>query len=160
MQLFHWLRNSNCSWILMRGSHMLKKNNLPQLPIISGLHKRQPWWNGCYCTSVPWFEFVAKHVLLVWFALITHLLSIRSTTSWKMLINNKFKAQTLTGNPTGNYRSQLLASRALKMSSSFSKSARSIESRFVVKSVSGEGPWNLEYILLFVHSNIIIAMGG
>ena len=48
-----------------------------------------------------------------------------------MLKNNKFKAQTLTGNPTGNNRCQLLASRALNMSCSFSKSARSIESRCV-----------------------------
>ena len=66
------------------------------------------------------------------FALITHLLSIRETTSWKMLMNNKFKAQTLTGNPTGNYRCQLFASRALNMSCYFSQSARSIESRCVV----------------------------
>ena len=49
-----------------------------------------------------------------------------------MLINNKFKAQTLTGNPTGNYRCQLFASRALNMSCYFSQSARSIESRCVV----------------------------
>ena len=49
-----------------------------------------------------------------------------------MMINNKFKAQTLTGNPTGNYRCQHLASRALNMSCSFSQSARSIESRCVV----------------------------
>ena len=65
------------------------------------------------------------------FALITHLLSVRAT-SWKMLLNNKFKAQTLTGNPTGNYLCQLLASRALNMSCSFSQSAHSIESRCVV----------------------------
>ena len=50
-----------------------------------------------------------------------------------MLMNNKFKAQTLTGNPTGNYRCQLFASRALNMSCYFSQSARSIESRCVVK---------------------------
>ena len=49
-----------------------------------------------------------------------------------MLITNNFKAQTLTGNPTVNYRSQLLASRALNMSCSFSQSVRSIESRCVV----------------------------
>ena len=49
-----------------------------------------------------------------------------------MLMNNKFKAQTLTGNPTGNYRCQLFASRALNMSCYFSQSARSIESRCVV----------------------------
>ena len=50
-----------------------------------------------------------------------------------MLIYNKFKAQTLNGNATGNYRCQLLASRALNMSCSFSQSASSIESRCVVK---------------------------
>ena len=49
-----------------------------------------------------------------------------------MLINNKFKAQTLTWNPTGNYRYHLLASRASNMSCRFSQSARSIESRCVV----------------------------
>ena len=49
-----------------------------------------------------------------------------------MLMNNKFKAQTLTGNPTGNYRCQLFASHALNMSCYFSQSARSIESRCVV----------------------------
>ena len=55
------------------------------------------------------------------FALNTNRLSIWVTTSWKMLINNKFKAQTLTGNPTGNYRCQLLASRALYMSYQIAK---------------------------------------
>ena len=45
----------------------------------------------------------------------------------KLLMNNKFKAQTLTGNPTGNYSCQLLASRALNMSCTFSQSVRSIE---------------------------------
>ena len=33
-----------------------------------------------------------------------------------MLMNNKFKARTRTGNPTGNLRFQVLASRALPMS--------------------------------------------
>ena len=37
-----------------------------------------------------------------------------------LLMNNKFKAQTLTGNPIGNYYCQLLASHALSMSYSFS----------------------------------------
>ena len=54
-----------------------------------------------------------------------------------MLMNNKFKAQTLTGNPTGNYRCQLFASRALNMSCYFSQSARSIESRCVVNVLYG-----------------------
>ena len=66
------------------------------------------------------------------FALITHLLSIRAKTSWKMLIDNNFRAQTLTRNPTGNYRCQILASCVLSMSCSFSQSALSIESSCVV----------------------------
>ena len=56
----------------------------------------------------------------------------------KMLINNKFKAQTLTGNPNGNYRCQFLASRALNVSCSFSQSVRSIESRCVVNGTAFE----------------------
>ena len=61
-----------------------------------------------------------------------HLLSIRTTTSWKMLMNNKFKAQTLTGNPAGNLRRHVLVSHALNMSCSFGQSACSIESRCMV----------------------------
>ena len=49
-----------------------------------------------------------------------------------MLMNNKFNAQTLTGNPTGNLLCHVLASHALNMSCSFGQSARSIESRWVV----------------------------
>ena len=64
------------------------------------------------------------------FALITHLLSIRA--SWKMLMNNEFKADTSTGNPTGNSRCHTLTSRALNVSCSFGQSARSVESRCVV----------------------------
>ena len=64
------------------------------------------------------------------FALITHLLSIRATTSWKKLMNNEFKAQTFTGNRTGNSRCHVLALRALNMS--FGQSARLKESRCVV----------------------------
>ena len=37
-------------------------------------------------------------------------------SSWKMLMNNKFEAQFLTGNPTGNSRCHVLASRASNMS--------------------------------------------
>ena len=66
------------------------------------------------------------------FALITHLLSIRATTSWKMLMNDEFQAQTSTGNPTGNSRCHILASCALNMSCSFGQSTCSIESRCVV----------------------------
>ena len=44
----------------------------------------------------------------------------------KMLINNKFEAQTVTRNPTGNSRCHALASRALNMSCGFGQSARSI----------------------------------
>ena len=55
-----------------------------------------------------------------------------SNSTVKMLIDNKFKAQTLIGHSTGNYRCQLLASCALNMSCSFNQSGRSIESRCVV----------------------------
>ena len=51
-----------------------------------------------------------------------------------MLMNIEFKAQTLTGNPTGNLNGNLrhiLASRALNMLCSFGQSERSIESRCV-----------------------------
>ena len=47
------------------------------------------------------------------------------------------QAQTLTGNPIGNCRCQLLASRALKMSCYISQSARSIESSCVVNYIYG-----------------------
>ena len=77
-------------------------------------------------------ERINRPTRYTYFALITHLLSIRATPSWKMLMNNKFRPQTLTGNPTGNYRCQILASRALNMSCSFSQSARSIQSRCVI----------------------------
>ena len=40
-----------------------------------------------------------------------------------MLMNNKFKAQSLNGNPTGNSRCHDLASRALNMSGYFDQSA-------------------------------------
>ena len=50
-------------------------------------------------------------------------------------MNNKYNAQTLTRNPT--WRCQVLAFRALNMSCSFDQSARSIESRCVVKEISG-----------------------
>ena len=66
------------------------------------------------------------------FALIAHLLSIRTTTSWQVLRNNTLKAQILTKNPTGNVRCHVLASRAINMSCSFDQSVRSIESGFVV----------------------------
>ena len=68
-----------------------------------------------------------------------------------MLMNNKFKAQTLTGDPTGNYRCQLLASRALNMSCYFSQSARSIESRCVVKPYPKE--W---FIITTIEADILI----
>ena len=57
--------------------------------------------------------------------------------SWKMLMNNKFNAQSLNRNPTGNSRCHDLASRALNMSGYFDQSARSIESRCVVRHLTG-----------------------
>ena len=41
---------------------------------------------------------------------------MRAKTSWKMLMNNEFKADISTGNPTGNSRCHTLASYALNMS--------------------------------------------
>ena len=52
-----------------------------------------------------------------------------------MLMNIEFKADTSTGNPTGNSRCHTMASRALNMSCSFGQSARSIESRCVVMNI-------------------------
>ena len=46
----------------------------------------------------------------------------------KMLTNNKFEAQTLTGNHAGISRCHVLASRALNMPCSFGQSARPPES--------------------------------
>ena len=66
------------------------------------------------------------------FALITHLLSVWGTTSWKMLMDNKFKAQTSTGTPAWNSHCHVLFSHALNMSCSFGQSVRSIESRCMV----------------------------
>ena len=100
---------------------------------------------SCYCVNL--FDFRAEkiaralqrecsfsaqnqtnqHSSKTCIALIMHLLSIQATKLWEMLMNNKFKAQTLNGNPTGNYRCQIFTSRALNMSCYFSQSARSIE---------------------------------
>ena len=99
---------------------------------------------GKTCTSTE-YSFPAqierinrtRHV----FALITHLCSIRNTTSWKMLTNNKLKAQTLTGIHTGNLRCHVLTSRALYMSCSFGQSACSRESRVVVNPSCVECKW-------------------
>ena len=44
----------------------------------------------------------------------------------KIVMNNKFKAKTQTGNATGNLCCHVLTSRALNMSRSFDQSARSI----------------------------------
>ena len=96
-----------------------------------------------------------------YFALTTHLLSIQATTSWKMLMNNTIKAQTLIGNHTRNYRCQLLASLALNMSCSFSQSMRWIESRWVDKRWAGESQvrilsqqtiWNWKSKSIFIYS--------
>ena len=51
----------------------------------------------------------------------------------KMLSNDKFQAQSLTGDPTVNWRCHALASHALNIYCSFGQSARSIESRCVVE---------------------------
>ena len=62
-----------------------------------------------------------------------HPLSRRAKILWKMSIDNKFQAQILTGNPTGNSCCHALSSCALNISCSFGQSAHSIESRCVVK---------------------------
>ena len=69
-----------------------------------------------------------RHVLYI---LITYLLSVRATTSWNMLINIEFKADTSTGNLTRNSCCHTLASHDLNMCS-FGQSTRLIESRCVV----------------------------
>ena len=99
--------------------------------------------HGKNCTSTSaWVQFFQRKIERIiqsnktCFALITHLLSTRATTSWKMLMNNEFKADTSTGNPTRNSRCNTLASHALNMSCSFGQSARLIESRCVVTWVS------------------------
>ena len=53
-----------------------------------------------------------------------------------MFTNNKFKAQTSSGNPAENSCCHVLASYALNISLSFDQSVRSIESRSVVKKVT------------------------
>ena len=51
------------------------------------------------------------------------------------MMNNKFEGQTLTGNPIGNPRRHISASRALNMSYCFGQSARSIQKGCVVKAI-------------------------
>ena len=126
--------------------------------------------------------YVVKHVLLVrqwWsdraifpakngtnsqtnktcFALITHLRSVWAITSYKMLINNKFEAHTLTGNVTGHSRCDTLASRALNMSRG--QSAHLIKRRCVDKDICPEDldiieracwVWLLNVLLSFMDS--------
>ena len=50
----------------------------------------------------------------------------------KVLMNNEFKAQTSTRNPTGNSCCHVLVSSALNMSCSFGQSVCSLESRCLV----------------------------
>ena len=53
-------------------------------------------------------------------------------------MNNKFKAQTLTGNHTGNFRYHVEASRPLNMSCSFGQSACSTELRWWLCRFAGQ----------------------
>ena len=74
-------------------------------------------------------------------ALITHYLislCVRTTPSWKLLMNNKFMTQTLVGKPTENLHCHVLAPRALNMSCSFDQSVRSIENWCVVNTWIGK----------------------
>ena len=86
--------------------------------------------------------------------LITHQLSIRPTAPWQVLTNNKFNAQILTWNPTGNSRchGHVPASRALSMSCSFGLSARLLESRIVVICNS----WWMQLDVYFLTENILM----
>ena len=89
----------------------------------STLQRRSQLWNAVMLTknlSLP-----TRHVSLSSRIYFLYELQCRE----KILIDNKFEAQTLTGNPTGNSRLYALASRALNMSCSFGQSARSTESR-------------------------------
>ena len=63
----------------------------------------------------------------------------------KILRNNKFKAQSLTRNPTGNSRCHDLASRALNMSDYFDQSALSIESRCMDKFIAPIEVWKKNF---------------
>ena len=56
------------------------------------------------------------HNSRIYFALIPHLLSIQTTKSWKMFMNNQFKAKRLNRKTAGNSRCHILASRALNLS--------------------------------------------
>ena len=67
------------------------------------------------------------------FALITHLLSTQKTKSWKMLMNNEFKAQSLNRKSYRKFALSCFSVTCLNMSGYFDQSARSIESRCVVK---------------------------
>ena len=86
-----------------------------------------------FSTSVVFPAKLNESINKTCFVLIMHLLSIWATTSWKMLMNNKIKTQTLTANPTPNLRCNVLASHALNMSCSFGQSANLTESRCVVR---------------------------
>ena len=63
------------------------------------------------------------------FCLIPHLLSTQTTKSWKNVMNNKFKAQSLNRKSFRKF-----TWRALNMSGYVDQSARSIEGRCVVNS--------------------------
>ena len=65
------------------------------------------------------------------FASITHMRSVRTNNTIKLLMNNKFKAQTVNRKSYRKLALPHLASRALNMSYSFGKSARLIESKAV-----------------------------
>ena len=78
---------------------------------------------------IEWINRPTSHVLLQ-----SHIdcTFYTSNNIEKKMINNKFKAQTVTRNPTGNSRCHALASCAFDMSCRFGQSVRSMESRCVV----------------------------
>ena len=66
------------------------------------------------------------------FALISHLLSIWAVASLLILVNNKFQVKTMTGNCHWKLRCHGQLAQAFNISSIFSQSEGSIESRYVV----------------------------
>ena len=97
------------------------------------------------CCSVYMFDLHAFFLVQNWiyqqsskicFALIMNLLSKWTTTSWNMLMDNKFEEQILTGSATGNSCYHISTSHALNISCSFDPSVCLIESRCMVTSLT------------------------
>ena len=70
------------------------------------------------------------------FALITHLFSTQTKKSWKVLMNNKFKAQSVNRKSYRKFTLPWFSVTCFNMSGYFDQSARSIESRCVVNAIA------------------------